>query len=550
MKKRMVALMLGMLMLVSSLTGCGSSEEAKQPSADAAVESSDAAEDAEEGEVQEGETEEVLANSFAGTELTIAILRKSTDTTDTFNDKIIIKMVEEATGIHVNWIEVDEAVANERINVMLSESEQPDVYLGLLSDDALITNAEMFYDLSEEGLLETYAPHVLEIYDEILADGADVRKMLTMPDGTMRSLASNSAVSPTSDAAGIQMINKAWLDKLGLPIPTTADEFYDTLCAFRDNDMNGNGIADEIPMSFCNADGNAHIFQYANAFGIAGGHRIGAQNPFLMVKDGTVTSTVDTKEWRAYLEFYNKLISEGLVDAEGFSQTSEQFNAKIAENKVGVYSGWTPATGDGLEFVTFRPFQALDGVEVVKSGNDGYYFGKLSGFVVTKDSKNVEAALTWWDYLHSSGDIMNTAYCGEKDVVWFTTEDGDYYDDYSTDEAQANNWHNAITTNTCPQRPWRVFTGKRGTRFEMANEVRDLLVPYAEDIQVGLVDPLITEERTFIETDLFDYIKSYAAEAMMDGVTDESWNEYLEGLKEYQYYEWLDWYQRYMDGEF
>ena len=36
---------------------------------------------------------------------------------------------------------------------------------------------------------------------------------------------------------------------------------------------------------------------------------------------------------------------------------------------------------------------------------------------------------------------------------------------------------------------------------------------------------------------------------MKNGVTDESWNEYLGKLKEYQYYEWLDWYQRYLDGE-
>ena len=33
------------------------------------------------------------------------------------------------------------------------------------------------------------------------------------------------------------MINKAWLDELGLPVPTTLDEFHDALKAFKDNDM-------------------------------------------------------------------------------------------------------------------------------------------------------------------------------------------------------------------------------------------------------------------------------------------------------------------------
>ncbi len=43
-------------------------------------------------------------------------------------------------------------------------------------------------------------------------------------------------------------INKVWLDKLGLDMPKTWDEFVDVLTAFRYGDPNGNGIADEIPL--------------------------------------------------------------------------------------------------------------------------------------------------------------------------------------------------------------------------------------------------------------------------------------------------------------
>lgn len=519
MKKRMVALLLGTMLLASSMPIIVSAEEN-------------------------------VSKAYEGAEITIAVARRTVDSCESFNDKAAVKMVEEATGIHVNWIEVDEAVMGERVNVMLAEDEQPDAYLGLLTDDQLVVNDSMFYDLSEEGLLETYAPNVLKMYEEIKADGADVLSLLTMPDGSIRSLATNSAFSPTSDAAGMWFINKAWLDKLGLEIPTTAEEFYNVLCAFKENDMNDNGEADEIPMSFCNADINAHIYQYVNSFGIHGNHRIGAQYPFLNVNEGTVESTVDTEAWRAYLEFYNKLISEDLVDKEGFSQSSEQFNAKIAENKVGVYSGWTPAAGEGLEYVCLRPFQGMEGVDVVKTGNNNYYFGKLSGFAVTKDCENIEAVLTWWDCFHSSGAIVNTAFCGDEGVVWELNEDGNYYDDYTTDEQKANNYNNAFWTNTCPQRSMTYFTGKRGVRFDLANEVRDLLVDYADDIPVKLVDPLLVEERTFIEADLFGYINNFAAESMMNGVTDESWDAYVAGLEDYQYGEWLNWYQSYVNGEF
>ena len=39
------------------------------------------------------------------------------------------------------------------------------------------------------------------------------------------------------------------LDALGLEMPQTVDEYYETLVAFRDKDPNGNGEQDEIPLA-------------------------------------------------------------------------------------------------------------------------------------------------------------------------------------------------------------------------------------------------------------------------------------------------------------
>ncbi len=41
-------------------------------------------------------------------------------------------------------------------------------------------------------------------------------------------------------------INQTWLDKLGLNVPTTTDEYKEVLKAFATQDPNGNGQADEI----------------------------------------------------------------------------------------------------------------------------------------------------------------------------------------------------------------------------------------------------------------------------------------------------------------
>ena len=43
-------------------------------------------------------------------------------------------------------------------------------------------------------------------------------------------------------------INKTWVDKVGKEMPTTTDELYDLLKAFRKQIQIGNGEKDEIPM--------------------------------------------------------------------------------------------------------------------------------------------------------------------------------------------------------------------------------------------------------------------------------------------------------------
>lgn len=56
------------------------------------------------------------------------------------------------------------------------------------------------------------------------------------------------------------------------------------------------------------------------------------------------------------------------------------------------------------------------------------------------------------------------------------------------------------------------------------------------------------EERTFIETDLLALIGTYMANSVLYGVTDESWESYLTDLETYGYYDWIEWYQKYVDG--
>lgn len=538
-KKRVMALLLCLAMCMSSFAGCGKGEEA-QDTQTPAVES-----EADEASVPE----EIPVDYFAGTELEIAILKKTGDMTTDPNEKAIMKKVEADTGIHVNWITVEEGAKDDKMGVMLASSDKPDAFIGLIDSTTMAGNLDLFYDISQDNLLETYAPDVLEVYDAVdEALDVDLMSYLTWGDGSIRALhtGSDGTTSPNLWGQSLLNINQEWLDKLGLPVPTTADELYETLIAFRDNDCDGDGDAtNEIPLTFCSGNWQASIMQYANAFGIAG-NTCDDNTAYKKLVNGKVESTVDKDNFRAFLEFFHKLAEEDLLDLEGFSQTADQFNAKVSEKKAGVFLNYY--ANDGY---TAFIYQGIDGVEPVMSGLKNQYMGQKSAFVVSADCENVEALLHWWNYMSSSRELRWLAFSGEPGTVYEFADDGSVIaiptpEGYVRDNYGFGNLGPVKTAEDMPPEDESQQSEKLINRNHWIKDHEDLYSLEAFPIKYTTAE--VEEERAFIEVDLFDYISSFIATSITEGVTDESWETHLQQLENVGYYEWIQWYQDFVDG--
>jgi len=68
-----------------------------------------------------------------------------------------------------------------------------------------------------------------------------------------------------------------------------------------------------------------------------------------------------------------------------------------------------------------------------------------------------------------------------------------------------------------------------------------------EGFPIAYNDAAKEEERAFMEVELFEYVSAFIADAIVNGVTDASWAKHLEELKTVQYYDWLQWYQDFVD---
>ena len=105
--------------------------------------------------------------------------------------------------------------------------------------------------------LETYAPDLWKLLEE----HPEWKKAITLDDGAIPALPAINTLQ-NNDA---MWINAAWLKKLKIEAPTTAEELTDVLRAFKDNDPNGNYQQDEIPLTFI---GMWELRFLGHAFGI------------------------------------------------------------------------------------------------------------------------------------------------------------------------------------------------------------------------------------------------------------------------------------------
>jgi len=227
------------------------------------------------------------------------------------------------------------------------------------------------------------------------------------------------------DAAGDKSmyntnINHVWLDKLGLSMPTTTDEFYNVLVAFRDNDPNGNGQKDEIPF-LTGPQWNGNTWQeLINAFVF--------YNPTYLfnVTDGKLWAPVVTEEYREALRYIKKLVSEGLMSPLSFSITGEEQKAAVnltpdQDTVVGVIGSLPLVIFDSENEKTYE-YDALPtltgpaGVSWSPNRTANFQFSTF----ITKECKYPEIAFRMMDYWWEEKRSLITRY-GEPGVHW------DYY---------------------------------------------------------------------------------------------------------------------------
>ncbi len=349
----------------------------------------------------------------------------------------------------------------------------------------------------------------------------------------------------TNFVLGFQ-IRQDWLDAVGMEIPTTLDELFDTVKAFQDQDVNQNGEADE-----------AVVVNYGT-FGtdISCWFGLGIDVTFIDSTDGnTVKSPWYQEHVKEYIAYMQKLYENGLLKMD-----DSQSGTYMANNQVACIANWGTemwlepqiTVPEGAAYPWFVPFriQAVEGQTPLFRGSNKYNPGWTATAVPASSDKQAAIAKIF-DYLVTDeairltengiegvsyemkdgmpsnkldGSLENTDAVGM--ALWCNGSifpryqmNTDLSEEMSTTIAMAET--NGVKNNQSGKKDYTVACIQE-PEHRIFHDMNGLAIPTAEEI----------DRTNEISTDLYTYSAELLTKLIMGEKSLDDWDSYIKDLQE------------------
>lgn len=354
-------------------------------------------------------------------------LRENANVTD-FSTNDQTKLLEERGNFDLEFDFYTSEMATQ-INLIVAGgdfSELPDVIL-LKPGDAYV------YQWGQAGAIiplnEYYenSSYHLKIAED--RTGVDFKPMVTSPDGNIYGIPTYNQSLGNENPAKM-WIYQPWLDELDLEVPETTEDLLNVLRAFKDEDPNGNGEADEIP--FLGRPYDVYPFLppwlqvLVSPFQFIGGDHY-------VVNDGEIGVWYNTPEYREALQYIRTLFEEELMPDFQFTMDRTAWNNLSGNEEiviVGMVEGLSAAhTLRNEDYVGFGPLENTDGrvytTFVPSTAN--------ISMMISSNSEVAEAAFRLGDLLTSEDQSIISRW-GNEGQHW------DYLENAKVDVSEMEAW--------------------------------------------------------------------------------------------------------------
>ena len=564
--KQGMAAELSALMLLG-LAGCGNNADSGQASGNA--ESKLSAEESSQAPAEEGreDGEQADAGQEESADLEVVKILGRNYTYTGANGKTVTLKDWATEGRSKRFAKLEEELAKKGVKLELDliEPDQFDTTIQTMAASGELSNYDMVnitplddktkLNLVKQGQLQPFSD-IWEQYSEgsytdFLATeaGQFYEKRMRLEDGKVYWITDFETMTYKGEESAFVLgfqIRQDWLDELNLEMPTNTDELYDVLKAFQDQDVNGNGQADEEFL----VNYSSFATDLAQCFGL------GIDITFVNSQNGNkVESPWYQENVKDYIQYMQKLYAAGLLKMEDSQSSSD-----MANNKVAAVANWGTelwlepqiTVPEGAAYPWFAPIrvQAVEGQTPLFRGSNKYNPGwtatavpassdkqqaiaKILDFLVTEESVHLtERGIEGVSYemidgkVHSISDptLENTDAVGMS--LWCN---GSIFPRYTLnneisegmDDTIAYAETNGVKNNQSAKSDF-TLSCINDPEHRLLHDENGYAVPTAEEI----------DRTNEISTDLRTYSSELLTKLIMGEKSLEDWDSYIADLKE------------------
>ena len=473
-----------------------------------------------------------------------------------YNDNPVLNQMMDNAGIKINWETMSDSLA-EQVGIRITGGDLPDAFQAVGFSN---------YDLARYGRGGTFIdlapyvtdPEIMPNLSAILEKYPKIKAAITQDDGGIYGLPSaemmgTAAVGAEEDYSihAIQqfsMINKAWLDDLGLAVPETVEELKAALQAFKDNDMAhkiyGADPGSTIPMSFGFDEWcwGQNIF-YA-PFGLTNWSDVCMD--LRLTKDGEVVFDCVSDEYRNAITYYHDWYAEGLIDVEAFSHDANQYLAKGAQGYLGVATWWEineMMASHAEDYVYLPPLKGPDGTCTVyiKSAGNAVSSGMLS---ITSDCKSPINLLKFYDQWYTGENVMQLQYGPigvyfheEKDEngMYVSISDEEAREKYNKSAGELKSTYEVWGPKLILSEYYTNVFHMEARALQRLSDLENFWFNYVDDFTFYPVDCVFTQmeldDLDLYRTDFESHVREQEALWLRDGgPSDAEWEAYKQDL--------------------
>ena len=482
------------------------------------------------------------------------------------NNRTIFRRLQEKTNVEVKWTAIQSDQWGDKITLAMANPKTlaDFVFNASFNDSSLLKYADQGIIIPLEDYIDSYMPNLKAVFDKY----PEYRAMCTDSNGHIWGLPWIEQLGSGKEAIQVidnmSFINKKWLDALGLKVPNTIDEFEKVLLEFKNkasllqNKFKIDGSI--IPMSFIMNDGGQDPYVLINGFGE--GYGDADKGRHIAVTDNRKVICSATQEgFKKGTAWLHKLYEQGLIDPEAFTQEWSTYVSKGKSGRYGVCFSWDVANIANLADWVPLPVLKAD-VKNLTAQNGSFTSGFDRGrCVVTAVAKNPALVCAWLDQMYDpfQSPQNNWGTYGEDDefdifVLGKNKAGKDMLKHAPLGSASPVEVREAESVNG----PLAILDEYYGVYVTCPDDakyrldwIKDYFTP---DVNEKYVYPNVfmtredTEEVSNIQADVSKAINTAKSDWVMNGFTDQDWENFKKKLDSYKLDKLLSIFQKYLDS--